>query len=250
MGKKTLVINTSGNVGKTTIAKHVIASFQNDAPVLCVETQNAKPSGVGNVTSIGASRFHDIFRALMSADDIVIDVGSSECQEFMAEVARFRSTLPEFDLFVVPVIPTEKQQTDTISTIAWLLSLKVPANKIRVVFNLYAPRSGQTIETTFPLLTGWLDEASGVSWKPALVVYKNDIFAMLETVGASILELAGDKTDFRAARAKAKGDGAKLSDVMDRQFAVDLAVSAKENLEAVYRALYPGGAIKPEAKAA
>ena len=250
MSHKTLVVNLSGNVGKTTLAKHLIAAFQKGAAVVSVESINAESSGDGNVTEIGASRFREIYRALMSTDDIIVDVGASNIEAFMEEVARFRSTLPEFDLFVVPVIPTEKQETDTITTITWLLSCKVPANKIRIVFNRFEAKAGESVETVYPLLTRWLDAESGVAWKPALVVYKNDIFDMLDDLESSILELASDKTDFKAARAKVRDDGDKLHEVIDRQIAVDLAASAKENLEAVYRALYPAAVAKSEAKAA
>jgi hypothetical protein len=249
MSKKTLVVNTSGNVGKTTLAKHLIAAFQKGATVVSVESVNAESAGDGNVTEIGASRFRDIYFALKSTENIVVDVGASNIEPFMEEVARFRSTLPEFDLVVVPVIPTEKQGTDTITTISWLLSLKVPANKIRVVFNRFEAKSGQTVETVYPLLTRWLDQGSGVQWKPALVVYRNDIFEMLDDVDASIIELASDRTDFKAAREKVKGNAEKLSDVIYREMAVDLAGAAKDNLEAVYRALYPSDGVKQEAKA-
>ena len=118
------LINLSGNVGKSTLAVHLFAAMRPGAKIISVESVNSSDAdtiqGI-EVEEIEASSFREIFRELMMAEgDVILDVGASNVTRFMAEMKKFKSAVHEIDLIVVPVVPQEKQQRDTISTLEWL----------------------------------------------------------------------------------------------------------------------------------
>jgi len=88
---KIAVINFSGNVGKTTLARHLFAIKGKDFLVLQDE--------------------------LLKSENMVIDVGASNVEDFLSMMKKFEGANEDIDLFVVPVVPARKQQTDTIGTL-------------------------------------------------------------------------------------------------------------------------------------
>ncbi len=94
--KKICVLNLSGNVGKSTLAVHLLAAFTPGAKIVSVETINA--SNATSVESVeveemAASRFKEIFREVMLNDDVIVDVGASNVASFMSEMTRFKSSV-------------------------------------------------------------------------------------------------------------------------------------------------------------
>ena len=84
---KLCVLNLSGNVGKSTLAVHLLAAFASAPRMISVESINA--SNVDdvddlNVEAMGASRFREIFREILLHDDLIVDVGASNVATFMA----------------------------------------------------------------------------------------------------------------------------------------------------------------------
>ncbi|RYE59805.1 MAG: hypothetical protein EOP20_04185, partial [Hyphomicrobiales bacterium] len=65
---KICVLNLSGNVGKSTLAVHLLAAYSPGARILSVESINASAAqgmqGL-DVEELGASRFKEILRELM-----------------------------------------------------------------------------------------------------------------------------------------------------------------------------------------
>lgn len=119
---KFCVLNLSGNVGKSTLAVHLLAAFRPGAKFFSVETFNSTNAhGADNieVQEWDASQFKEISRELMNNDEVILDVGASNAAAFMAQMKRFKSSVGEFDLILVPTVPDGKQQEDTISTIEW-----------------------------------------------------------------------------------------------------------------------------------
>ena len=143
---KICVLNLSGNVGKTTLTAHLLGAFRPQAKILSVESiNNGESTNIDslNVEELDASRFRDIYRELMMADDLIVDVGASNVATFMDELFKYRSAIGEFDLIVVPTVPADKQQKDTITTIESLHELGFAGAKVRVVFNQH--QGGETL---------------------------------------------------------------------------------------------------------
>ncbi|MGO4395894.1 StbB family protein [Variovorax sp. M-6] len=245
---KLCILNLSGNVGKSTLAVHLLAAFKPGAKIVSVETINASNAdsvdGV-EVEEIAVSRFKDILRELMRNDEVIIDVGASNVAAFMSEMKRFKSAVGEFDLILVPTVPTDKQQRDTIATIEWLTSLGVDAKKIRVVFNLFAPSEVHAIEMVYSQVIGYslTEGATKAVYKPYAVVEANEIYELVKRTKKTISELANDATDWpeRRKAAQKAGDMDALEAAIEAQMEHDLAETAQLNLAQVNALLFGKG---------
>lgn len=245
--KKICVLNLSGNVGKSTLAVHLLAAFTPGAKVISVETINA--SNADNVESVeveelAASRFKEIFREVLINDDVIVDVGASNVANFMTEMTRFKSSVGEFDLIVVPTVPADKQQKDTIATIEWLSRLGVDGRKVRVVFNQYSTDSLDPVELVYSQVAGYgmSDGKSKAVFEPHAIVAQNEIYELVKGTGKTIKELADDPTDWKEKRVEAKkaGDMDGMEKAIDGQMHHDLAQTAQENLSHVHALLFGG----------
>jgi hypothetical protein len=233
---KICVLNLSGNVGKTTLAVHLLGAVRPNAKIISVESvNNSEAADVDSlkVEELKASRFRDIYRELMIADDLIVDVGASNVAQFMDELTKYRSAIGEFDLIVVPTVPADKQQKDTIATIEWLSKLGIAGEKIRVVYNQHD--GIDTIAHTYAHIFGYAsdDGKQKACWLPYVIVTANDVFELIKSMRKTIAELANDPTDWKQVRneAKAAANMEALEAAMDGQIAHDLSKAAHANLQ-------------------
>lgn len=244
---KICLLNLSGNVGKSTLAVHLLAAFMPDTRIVSVESVNASAvdavAGL-DVEALSASRFKEIFREIMVADHLIVDVGASNVTAFMAEMQRFRSAVGEFDLVLVPTVPADKQQRDTIATIAWLHALGVDSAKVRVLFNQYAGDTLEPLEVVYAQVLGYaaLDGRDKAVFAPHAVVDRNEVYELAKRAGRTVRELAAADTDWKALRQQAKrsGDLDALEAAIAQQITHDLAQTAQMNLARVHALLFPG----------
>jgi len=129
---KVAVINFSGNVGKTTVAVHLLAPRIQGARVIAIESINAED---GQTDALRGRQFGELQEYLQTADNVIVDIGASNVEELLASMRRYRGSHEDFDYFVLPTVPALKQQQDTIATLVELARLGVPASKLKVVFN-------------------------------------------------------------------------------------------------------------------
>jgi MinD-like ATPase involved in chromosome partitioning or flagellar assembly len=242
---KVCVLNLSGNVGKSTMAVHLLAAFAPGARFLSVESINdsdAENVEALDVESLSASHFKEIFREIMRNDEVIVDVGASNVAAFMAEMTRFRSAVDEFDLVVVPTVPADKQQRDTIATIDWLHRLGVDGRRVRVLFNQYPSESLEPVALAYAQVVGFVatDGQGKAVVEPHAVVAHNEIYELAKASRRTVPDLACDTTDWKAARQAARqaGDAAALERAMAGQIRHDLAVTARENLAEVHALLF------------
>jgi hypothetical protein len=129
---KLAVINYSGNVGKTTVARHLLAPRMPDCQVVAVESINADD---GQPVTIRGRQFAQLQEFLQSVDNVVVDIGASNVEELLKLMRRYQDSQEDFDGFIVPTVPARKQQQDTAATLAELARIGVPPDRLRVVFN-------------------------------------------------------------------------------------------------------------------
>lgn len=254
---KTCVLNLSGNVGKSTLAVHLLAAFAPGAKIVSVESVNASQANevdALDVEELGASRFKEIFRELMRHDEVIVDVGSSNVAAFMAEMSRFRSAVGEFDLVLVPTVPADKQQRDTVATLDWLHTLGVDGRKVRVLFNQYVTETLEPIELVYAQVAGYgaSDGQGKAVFTPHAVVAFNEVYELAKASRKTIRDLASETTDWKALRRAAKdaGDELALERAMAGQITHDLAVTAQENLAQVHALLFAAGTTMPKLRRA
>lgn len=191
---KIAVMNFSGNVGKTTVSRHLLAPRLNNASVVTIESINKDGS---ENTEYRGKQFGKMLESMGVLDQAVVDVGASNVEDFIHLMKQYDGSHEEFDYFVVPTVASKKQQRDTITTIEALAEIGIPAEKIRVVFNMV--ESDEVVERIFSSLFLFHKEEKSFSMTPAAQIHMNDIFGQLRPE-QSINQILNDPTDYRELR--------------------------------------------------
>lgn len=234
------VVHSSGNMGKSTIARYLLAPNMEGAAVFCVEDQNTSAfDGVNGVEHIVGKQFRTLQDEILISGAAVVDVGSSEFGEFARHLVQYAGSHDDF-CFIVPAGGRKKQIGDTILTVKLLAGMGVRPGNIRMVFSNVDREDVATLESDYCALFNFNDTENLFTMKPAAVVYRNEVFDLLKTLGKDLQEVLSDETDWRAKIREAH----QLGDRDARGFALQmvaaqrLAVSAKANLDQVYQELF------------
>ena len=86
---KLAVINFSGNVGKTTVSRHLLAPRIPGCQVVAVESINADD---GQPVTIRGRQFAQLQEFLQSVDNVVVDIGASNVEELLKLMRRYRDS--------------------------------------------------------------------------------------------------------------------------------------------------------------
>ncbi len=228
---KVIVLNFSGNVGKTTVTTHLLAPRIPDAHVVSIETIN---SGDESDVKVRGKEFGQLQEDLQSVDSAIIDVGASNIEDVIKLMSQYNGSHEDFDFFIVPVVPKEKQQIDTISTIKALAKLGVPAQKIRVVFNMVDPSEDPV--QLFSGIRAFHDKEKKFTLSPDAVIHTNEIFAKLKTSKLTIADVLNDGTDYKAQikAAKSPEEKARFAELLSVK---RLASGVVSEFDAVFAAL-------------
>jgi hypothetical protein len=233
---KVAVLNFSGNVGKTTVAGHLLKPRMGDVPIFSVESLNADASADGlEVEKVKGKKFGDLVEQLMQIDQAIVDVGASNVEDFLKLMQQYDGSHEEFDFFVVPVVKEKKQQADTVNTLRALSKIGIPKSKIRLLFNKV--EVDDSVRDEFAALFGLAEAERSFTLRPDAVVYANEVFERLKSVGKSLGDITADETDYRAKLREAKDDEEKEFCV--RMVALKrLGTTANRNLDEVYKTLF------------
>jgi len=225
---KIAVINFSGNVGKSTVAKHLLLPRMNGAELIAIETINADE---GADDMVKGKYFGQLQEQLLAVDDAVVDIGASNVEDVMKLMAQYRGSHEDFDVYVIPVVKEAKQIKDTIATIEALRVMGVPARKIRVVFNKL--EADETVEETFYPLIAYYNDKHAFTLEPGAVIHFSELYQRLRAHKTTIGELVSDTTDYKAKIREAKNDDekARYAAMLSMR---RLAYAAQENLDAVF----------------
>ena len=202
---KVAVINFSGNVGKTTIARHLLAPRIAGAEVISIESINADD---GQAAALRGNQFGELQEYLQTVDNVVVDIGASNVEDLLGLMRRYRGSHEDFDYFVIPTVPALKQQQDTIATLAELTRLGVPSHKIRIVFNLVEDESD--VDGSFDALLSFIKEHPMARASTQCRLGANEVYERVKGTGADLAELANDSTDYKAQIAVAANTSEKL----------------------------------------
>lgn len=228
---KIAVINFSGNVGKSTIARHLLAPRIPDAQVIAIETINSDGT---DDDALKGKQFGELQEALTVMDAAVIDIGASNVEDVVSLMKQYRGSHEDFDYFVVPTVPERKQQRDTISTINALAELGVPAKKIRVVFNKVEPDDDAA--RVFSALFDYAKGQKRFTLREAAVLHLNEVYAKLNSTTGGLRDILDDPTDYKAKIKEASDPDEKLR--LAQLLSIKrLAAGVVEEHDAVFAAL-------------
>ncbi len=189
---KVAVINFSGNVGKSTVARHLLAPRMNNAIVIPVESINS--DGFQDETMKG-KQFGELQEALAVLTDAVIDVGASNVEDFVSMMKQYEGSHEDFDYFVVPTVPKVKQIRDTCSTIEALANIGISSDKIIVVLNMVDVDDNP--ERIFSGLFDFHENENKFMLSKKAVIHVNDIYGKINGLEKSITDIMNDPTDYK-----------------------------------------------------
>src|SRR6478672_9802526 len=175
---KVAVINFSGNVGKTTIARHLLAPRIAGAEVISIESINADDS---QAAAFRGSQFGELQEYLQAVDNVVVDIGASNVESLLGLMRKYRGSHEDFDYFVIPTVPALKQQQDTIATLAELS---------RLVFNLV--EDGTDVSESFDALLSFIKEHPMTRASTQCRLGANEIYERVKGTSIDLAELARD----------------------------------------------------------
>lgn len=233
---KIAVLNFSGNVGKTTVAAHLLHPRMGNAPIFSIESINAGADADGlDVEKMKGKKFGELVDELMPMETAIVDVGASNVEDFLMLMQQFHGSHEEFDFFVVPVVKEKKQQGDTVNTIRALQNIGIERKRIRLVFNKV--ETDDLLSDDFNAFFGLAETEKSFVLRPEAVIYSNEVFERLKVVGKSLGDITADKTDYRAQLRQAKDESEK--EMCIRMVALKrLAITANKNLDEVFKALF------------
>ena len=202
MREKIAVINYSGNVGKSVIVRHVLSPRMPDAEVISVETIN---SGLDKdeADTLNAKQCRAIFTKVSMANQIIVDVGSSNAEQFIEQLKAIRGAQALFDLFVVPTVPFRKQMSDTIDTLIMLSALGVEPGNIKVVLNMSEP---DTVREEFAALFTLFEESPLFVLDEKLMIPLCEVYDSAKGSNRTVYDLARDDPDAWKAKIKSASD--------------------------------------------
>jgi cellulose biosynthesis protein BcsQ len=228
---KIAIINFSGNVGKTTIARHLLAPRIKDAEIVSVESANADEQ---EADALRGKDFAHLQQYMLASDNLLVDIGASNVEDLLVLMRKFKGSHEDFDYFVVPAVPDVKQQKDTANTAEQLIKMGVPAARIKIVLNRV--EDTEHPDKQFGALVGYLAINKVATLTPGAFLSDNEIYQRLKSDGRSITELANDKTDYKALIAKAASQDEKLA-LADQLAVKRLASGVLPELDACFKAL-------------
>lgn len=236
---KLAVINFSGNVGKSTVARHLLKPRIPDAEVITIESLNADE---GQEQALRGRQFGELQEYLQLADNVIVDIGASNVEDLLASMKRYRGSHTDFDHFIVPTVPALKQQQDTIATLVELSRLGVPAAKVRVLFNLVD--DDEDIAQVFDSILAFLAARPVAQADLACRMGANEIYGRIRQSRMELSALLADDTDYKALIAAAKGQAEKIG-LAQRLATRRLAVGVVPELDACFAALRLGSGPGP-----
>jgi len=228
-----VVMNFSGNVGKSLIAKHLLLPRMPGAEVFAVESINSED--LSEADRLRCKQFGELMAKLQASEDAIIDVGASNVEDFVMRMKQYEASHHAFDMFVIPTVPDLKPMADTLSTIEALAEIGVPEERIQVVMNRL-PLDSEALTTFAPIFRACAD-TKACRVNPAAVIHENELFAVLRSGGQTVAEVAGlDRQQIKIMIRKTEDPAKKAA--LGRQVASSfLASGVKHELDRVFEAI-------------
>lgn len=236
---KVVVMNFSGNVGKSTIAAHLLKPRLNDAKIFSIETLNDDASREGvDVETYKGRQFNALMEEIILEKDCIIDVGASNAEDFCQLMKQHKGSTKKFDYFVVPTVAEKKQLFDTIKTIDHLAEMGVPRKRIKVIFNKI--EVDDSVEQDFSMIFAMAHQKKHCSVNPEWALVHNEAFENCKDLGVPLATILADKTDYQSQglAAKEAGNEAEARRFIKLCLLKMTAMSAAENMDEVFNSMF------------
>ena len=229
--KKVAVINFSGNVGKSSIARYLLAPRM-QCEVVSVESINDSGRTTKTKATIRGKEVTELREHLLLSSGLVVDIGASNVEDFIDSLSEYDDGMDEFEYFVIPTVSAIKQQEDTVATIHQLSMLDVPPGKIIVVFNQFDKKAGD-LKKQFKVIFDALGNSAICQLNENFVVPKHGFFEAFQREERSFDEVISDDEDYRSLIGKTD-DKKKQVEYVRKLGMKSLAMGINTELDHVY----------------
>lgn len=228
---KVAVINFSGNVGKTTISRHLLLPRIAGAELISVESLNADGS---QGQYLRGRQFAELQEYMQTVNSLVVDIGASNVEDLMALMRRYRGSHEDFDYFVVPTVPDLKQQEDTMATLSELSRSGISPSRLRLVFNMVD--DGIEVDQAFEHLLAFLHACPVAKASTLCRLGTNEVYGRIAGKGIDLAVLARDDTNYKALIAQTSSAEEKIA-LAQKLATRRLACGVMPELDACFAAL-------------
>ena len=230
------IVNLGGNQGKTTLAVNLFAPRMPGAKILAVETINAAGGDLGvDVEKLRGEQFSRIYAELAAADDLILDVGASNIEDFLLGLEKFEDGHDEVDLFVIPATPAKKERAEAVKTAVMLSDLGVEASRIAIVFNRTRDVGGE-----FADVLNFAKQTGKVTANPGCFIPDEDLFGLMADRKINIAQALADTTDWKAELKAAADDEKKFNKAATGMEIQKTAKTVNRQLQHVFDLLTAG----------
>lgn len=221
---KLMIVNFSGNVGKSTITRYLFEPRLEDCKVYSVESINENEHLEENLRG---NALGIILDDMIYHDNCLVDVGSSNAESVIALLSKYDDSHEDFDAFILPTINKKKVISDTIATARALNSIGVPAEKIIIILNQIDVDT--SIEIDFSAIKAFNDVI--LSFDESLAIPTHDFFSRVAGTGKDLTSILNDDTDYaKLIRSTPKDDETALSEAVLMRALQRLAKSLDKDL--------------------
>lgn len=239
---KVAVVSMVGNIGKSTIAAHLLMPRMKEKPrFFSIETINsgAEKDGV-EVEKLKGKQFGELTDEMMRSSSAIVDVGTTNLDDFLKQLQQYSGSHEDFDYFLVPAVSgktgkDEKAMEDTVKTIRSLKKIGVDRKRIRVVFNQVD--TDDDIFSLFAPLFGLAEQEKNCIVNENAVIYSNEVFGRIKAMRVPLEQVMADQTDYKAKLRDAKTEEEK-DKCIDMISLKRLAISASKNLDDAFAAIF------------
>jgi len=230
---KVVVINNSGNVGKSFLSRELFYPHMKNGMIIEVETHNSSSEKFNVETiKIKGSEFDKLFPLMYKYDDFVVDVGASQVIPFLNELSKSPNVLDDLDYIILPVTNNGKVQEDTVKTIMLLENLNLQ-DKVNVILN-----RADNLEQ-FDVFFELVEHNTNININKNLRIFEYDVINKLEKTEKCAWELANDDTDFKklAQEAFKNSNDEEGTTLAELDYIKKFSVGINKNMDTVYALL-------------
>jgi len=231
------ILNYCGLVGKTTLAANLFVPRMPGAKFIAIETINETAADLGlEIEMIKGGNFISLYKKLGQLSNIIVDVGSSNVESFLAGLMRFEDAHEDVDYFVVPTLSGSREQKETIKTIKLLAGLGVPAKKIRILFNVVE----EDVKEEFRHVLDHVKTTKSAIANENCGIYRSEVYDLLNAQEITLPVALADTKDYKAMVRNETLDEATFDYYSNMRAIKSLSPQANENLDNVFKNLFKG----------
>ena len=189
---KIMILNSSGNVGKSTIARELFYPRLKNSLIIEVETVNKSTKDFKDFNVFkfvpDETKIEDFYLKILENENVIVDIGASNLGLFWQKIVDYGGIIDYFDYFIVPALSTDKVMADTVKTINFLLNSGIKKEKLKVIFNLFNVNVSNEFS---PLISSKI-----LNFDENLAIKKSPLFQDLGLLKMSIKDVFCEDLDF------------------------------------------------------